>query len=108
MNRLKELRTDRKLLQKDVADFLGVERTTYVKYESGVSEPSINTLTRLAEYFGVSVDYILGQSETKKSPSVSDEDIKVALFGGEKDVPDEVWDEVKRFAQYAKERYGKK
>ena len=44
----------------------------------------------------------------EKSPSVSDEDLKFALFDGDKDIPDEVLDEVKRFAAYAKERYGKK
>ena len=56
----------------------------------------------------MSVDYLLGKSDEKeKSPSFSDEDLKFALFGGDKDIPDEVLDEVKRFAAYAKERYGK-
>ena len=63
MNRLKELRVSKKLLQKDIAELLGVERTTYVKYESGVSEPNINTLLRLADYYEVSVDYLLGKTE---------------------------------------------
>ena len=40
MNRLKELRKDRKETQEDIANMLGVDRTTYSKYESGASEPS--------------------------------------------------------------------
>ena len=54
------------MLQKDVAALLGIDRTTYVKYESGASEPNYETLLKLAEIFGVSTDYILGRDE--KSP----------------------------------------
>lgn len=57
--RLKELRIAKGLYQKDVADFLGVDRTTYTKYESGASEPDIATLTKLADYFCVTVDYLI-------------------------------------------------
>lgn len=61
MERLKELRLKKKLLQKDIADYLGVNRTTYVKYETGASQPDNDTLSRLADFFGVSVDYLLGR-----------------------------------------------
>ena len=62
---LKQLRTSKKLLQKDVAALLGIDRTTYAKYESGASEPNYETLLKLAEIFGVSTDYILGRDEKK-------------------------------------------
>ena len=70
MERLKELRLKKKLLQKDVADYLGVNRTTYVKYETGASQPDNDTLSRLADFFGVSVDYLLGRENniTKQDP----------------------------------------
>lgn len=61
MEQLKILRKQKGLYQKDVANFLGVDRTTYVKYENGVSEPDYNTLVKLAEFFNVSVDYLLGR-----------------------------------------------
>lgn len=61
MNNLRELRTKKGVYQKDVASYLGVERTTYVKYERGDSEPSFETLCKLADYFDVSVDKILGR-----------------------------------------------
>lgn len=61
MNNLRELRTKKCVYQKDVASYLGVERTTYVKYERGDTEPSFETLCKLADYFNVSVDEILGR-----------------------------------------------
>lgn len=61
MEQLKILRKQKGLYQKDVANFLGVDRTTYVKYENGVSEPDNDTLVKLAELFNVSVDYLLGR-----------------------------------------------
>lgn len=60
MNRLKLLRTSAKLTQQEVAAHLGVERSTYVKYERGNSDPPSSALVKLADMFGVSVDYLLG------------------------------------------------
>ena len=65
MNRLKELRKDRKETQEDIANMLGVDRTTYSKYESGASEPSFEILLKLSQIFNVSTDYLLGRTEQK-------------------------------------------
>lgn len=73
MKRLRQLRTNKKLTQKNVAEFLGVDRTTYVKYETGASEPNFETLQRLATFFGVSTDYLLG-TETQKTPALTAKD----------------------------------
>lgn len=62
MEHLKELRKEKGLLQRDVADFLGVDRTTYVKYETGANEPDIEVIKKLADFFGVSTDYLLGKT----------------------------------------------
>ena len=70
---------------------------------------STTTAQRIADYFGVSVGYLLG-SETEKAPAsdgkrtVSDDDIKFALFGGDGEITDEMYDEVRRFAAYIKQR----
>ena len=69
MHTLRQLREAKGLLQKDIASYLGVDRTTYVKYERGDSEPSFQTLTKLADFFGVSVDYILNRNSTMPHPS---------------------------------------
>ena len=60
MKRLKELRTAAGLTQKQMADILNIDRTTYVKYETGASEPTFNTLSTLAKYFSVPSDFLLG------------------------------------------------
>ncbi len=74
MNNLKTVRKSdpRKLTQKDVADFLGADRSTYAKYETGDSEPNFDTLSRLSDFFGVSIEYLMGRSNTKKAPSYED------------------------------------
>mgnify|MGYP001625105514 FL=1 len=70
--------------------------------------PNGETLNRLADYFGVTADYLLG-TETEKDPAkggeVSEDDLKFALFGGE--ATDKQLDEVRRFAQFIKERDAK-
>lgn len=76
---LKQLRTSKKILQKDVAALLGIDRTTYAKYESGASEPNYETLLKLAEIFGVSTDYILGRDEKKPAP-ISESELDAELI----------------------------
>lgn len=57
----------RKLTQQDVADWLGIDRSTYGKYEQGTSEPTFDTLHKLADFFGVSMEYLMGLPELKKA-----------------------------------------
>ena len=66
MNILRELRTKKGVYQKDVAKYLGVDRTTYVKYERGVSEPSLDIIKKLANYFDVTVDFLAWRRKRKK------------------------------------------
>ena len=63
----------------------------------------------IAEYLGASVNLILTGEENKKAPtngerSVSDDEIKFALFGGDGEITDEMYEEVKRFAEFVKQR----
>lgn len=61
MTMLKELRKQKGLNQKDVADFLGITQQAYQKYEQGTSEMSGSTICKLADYYGVTTDYLLGR-----------------------------------------------
>lgn len=106
--KLKEIRTEKKIKQSDVAAFLGCARTTYTQYETGVSEPDINTINKLADFFGVSVEFLLGRTEISTKTPVTKDDLMVALFGGKDDVTPEMWDEVKRFAEFVKQKNDKK
>lgn len=67
--RLKELRIKKNLRQEDVAQMLGVERSTYTKYESGASRPKNETLIELSNFYNVSVDYILETTDKKEKPT---------------------------------------
>jgi repressor LexA len=71
MHVLKRLREAKGLFQKDVASAIGVDRTTYVKYERGDSEPSFQILEKLADFFNVSVDYLLGRDNASSFPKSS-------------------------------------
>ncbi len=62
---LKKLRQSKGVYQKDIANWLKIDRTTYVKYERGQSTPDYNILLKLADYFSVSVDYLLGHSDSQ-------------------------------------------
>lgn len=63
MNRLKDLRKTKKMRQQDVAHDIGVTFQTYSNYETGRRSPDPDMLKKLADYFNVSVDYLLGRNE---------------------------------------------
>ncbi|MBR3747563.1 MAG: helix-turn-helix transcriptional regulator [Selenomonadaceae bacterium] len=68
--RLRVLRQESKMSQQAVADFLGITRTAYNKYESGVIKP-VRKLNELAALFGVTADYILGRDEKLDAEDVT-------------------------------------
>ena len=65
-NRLRDLREDRDLKQKDLADLLRVHQTTYSDYELGRLNIPIAALHALADFYGVSIDYLLGRTNEKQ------------------------------------------
>jgi len=60
MNVIKELRLEHNLLQKQLATAIGTNETTIIRWENGQSEPSAFYLAKLAKFFHVSVDFLLG------------------------------------------------
>ena len=60
--RLKELRAERGISQKDVSDALACSVTVYSRYETGAREPSIDVLIRLADFYGVTLDELVGRT----------------------------------------------
>lgn len=61
--RLRDLREDHDKTQHDIADILGTSQTMYARYERGANELPLRHLLTLAEYYGVSTDYLLGRSD---------------------------------------------
>lgn len=68
--RLRDLRLNQGLSQKVIADYLGCSTVVYSRYETGSREPSMDTLTRLADYFNVSIDYLTGKSDIPRNGGV--------------------------------------
>ena len=111
MNNLKKARENAGYSQKEVAITLKVSAPAVSDWESGKKNPNNKNLQALSELYDQTTDYLLGRTDTpqtEKSPPdgelVSDEDIKHALFGGDKDITDEMYDDVKRYAEFVKEK----
>ena len=63
--RIRELREDRDLTQKEIALVLGMSQTGYSKYETGENDIPTQILIKLADYYGTSVDYLLGRTDQR-------------------------------------------
>lgn len=61
--RLKDIRANSRMKQREAAEYLGVSLRTYQGYEMGRSEPSIQKLIALADYFDVTLDYLMGRTD---------------------------------------------
>ena len=106
-NRFKQLCDQKQVSVYRACTDIGLNRSAVAKWKNG-GKPNGSTAAKLAEYFGVTTDYLLGQSEQKQpaesSRTVSDEEIKFALFGGDGEITDAMYDEVKQFAAFVKQR----
>ena len=65
-NRIRDLREDKDLNQTAVAQMLGMSQTGYSKYETGENDIPTNILIKLANFYEVSIDYILNQTDNPK------------------------------------------
>lgn len=66
---IKKLRNDRDKNQSEIAEAVGLKTNTYQAYERGVAEPKIETLCKLADFYGVSTDFLLGRVANADSKS---------------------------------------
>ena len=66
MNRIRDLREDRELKQRHVAELLGMSQQNYSKIESGATDITSEKLILLADFYQVSVDYLLGLSKNPR------------------------------------------
>ncbi|MEE0111353.1 MAG: helix-turn-helix transcriptional regulator [Oscillospiraceae bacterium] len=110
-NRFKALCDERQISVYRACTDIGLNRSAVAKWKSG-GKPNGSTAAKLAEYFGVTTDYLLGQTDEKapadSKRAVNDEDIKFALFGGDGEITDAMYDEVKKFAAFIKQREAEK
>jgi len=62
-SRITELRQERNILQKDIAIAIGISLRQYQRYEKSEQQPTLSIINKLADYFDVSTDYLLGRSD---------------------------------------------
>jgi len=76
-NRLKDLREDKDLTQKQLVEILGMHKTTYTNYEQGKRELPFNLAIKLAKFYNVSLDYIAELTNEPKKAQLNLLSIKV-------------------------------
>ncbi|MEZ2322826.1 helix-turn-helix transcriptional regulator [Bacillus tropicus] len=101
--RLHTLRKERKLRQEDMAKQLGIARTTYAMYEQGNREPDYNTLIKLATFFEVSIDYLLGTTEIRRVTDIQDPEL-YQWFKDIKNATPQKREELKKFWEFIIQR----
>lgn len=66
-NRIRDLREDRDIRQSDLAEAVGIDQRTISNYETGRTNPDSDALIKLADFFGVSIDYLVGRTDYNTS-----------------------------------------
>ena len=76
LQKLRDLREDHDLTQQKLAEYLHIRQATYSEYESGKISVPVEALIRLAEYYDVSVDYLLGRTDNPAPPKKIERTVK--------------------------------
>lgn len=98
---LRALRRQAHMTQPELAEKLGVSRSAISMYECGTREPNFAMLETISTLFDVDMNTLTGTQPVEQR--VTDRDIKQVLFG-DPDVSDALYEEVKAYAQFAKQR----
>lgn len=105
--RLKRLRMEKGITQKELADRLHISRSTIAGYESLGKEPDGEKLCALADFFGVSVDYLLGVTDSREltspAPAAAQRPVEAAIAGELGSLSDRQLDRLLGYIQALKE-----
>lgn len=88
--KMQELRKAKKMSTTDVADAIGIKPRTYLSYETGEREPNLSVINAIADYFGVTVDYLLGRESNPKRLNQRDEELEAAFIEVYRSLPENV------------------
>lgn len=77
--RLKELRKETGLTQKEIANQIHVGQNSYSNWENGNRKPTAEITSKLAEFFNVSIDYLLGKTDIKNNSDIDEEALEQSL-----------------------------
>ena len=102
-HKIKSARIAKGYTQEELGQMLGVQKSAIAKYESGrVVNIKRSTLKKISEILDIKPSELI--SEEKEISTVTENDLKVALFGSLDEVTDEMWEEVKNFAEFVKNK----
>lgn len=104
-DRLKELRKSRNITQTDFARSFHISNGTIGNWESGKREPNLETMQKIADYFNVTVDYLIGRSDNHSDQNPLDrqlEGIDFALWGEVRDLTDDEKRDIIEFVKFKK------
>ena len=96
---LKLLRTEKKMSQQELADALGISKSSINMYERGERQPNFEVLETIADFFNVDIDYLLGR--TTKTTKIINPNTIAAHFDGD-EYREEELDRIKEFAAFVK------
>lgn len=101
--KIKSLRESMNLTQTELGERLGVKKNAVSKWECGrVEDIPTSKIKAMANLFGVKPSYLIDDDE--EETVVTEDDIQFALFGGRDDITEKMYEEVKSFAAYLKQR----
>ena len=111
--KIRQARKNAGLTQRQLAQLLGVSNTSVSNWEKDLSRPDADLIQALCGILHLQPNDIYGSVESgpESAPvkaAVTDADIKFALFGGDGEITDAMYDEVKRFAAFIKQREAEK
>lgn len=116
--RLKELRTAKNISQEELGKHLNLRDSTISQYESGKRTPDYSTLLKIADFFGVTTDYLLGRTVYQQPPQkhylIRDSSTSCPTIAAHRidsifdrdDVPEEAKKSVEEFIDFVKKKYG--
>jgi transcriptional regulator with XRE-family HTH domain len=102
--RLKTLRLEKEITQKQLGALTGVAESTISLYEADKRMPDNNMIKAFAEYFGVSTDYLHGLTDVRRSTEIAAASSDVPYD----DLPPEAIAELEQYKEFLKQKYGKK
>lgn len=112
--RLRQLRLDRNVTQQQIADFLKTTKNSISNWELGKTEPDINSIKTLANYFDVSTDYLLNRTDDPRPFPLEDlrtideklnsDKFAIDIYNKSKNLSPQLKDEVLRYIDYLKSR----
>lgn len=98
---LKLLRNEKNMSQQELAEALGISKSSINMYERGERQPNFEVLETIADFFNVDIDYLLGR--TNKTTKIINPNTIAAHFDGDEYTPEEL-DEIKAFAEFVKSK----